>query len=99
MPVYVQALNAMCRVLMKQKKYPQALAMLKRRAAIAPVNAAVYYEIARIYAHFGETENALNWLKESLEKGFDGWQVLDRDPMLENLRENPAFVKMRRQWA
>ena len=97
MPVYVQALNAMCRVLMKQKKYPQALAMLKRRAAIAPVNAAVYYEIARIYAHFGETENALNWLKESLEKGFDGWQVLDRDPMLENLRENPVFVKMRRQ--
>jgi Flp pilus assembly protein TadD len=94
-PEYVQALNALCRVLMIQKKYAQALPMLLQRAAIKPVNAAVYYEIARIYAYSNETQEAMHWLTKSVEKGFNNQAFMDRDTMLDNLREIPSYQHLK----
>jgi Tfp pilus assembly protein PilF len=95
-PGYIQALNAVCRVLMGQQDYSRALVRLKQRAALAPVNGAVFYEIGRLYAHFGDIEAALRWLKQSRSSGVAVERLLDEDPLLKNVRQHPAFNAMRR---
>lgn len=52
------------------------------------------YQIACIYAVLGETESALGWLERSTSSGFACWSFLRLDPYLENLRANPAFIRL-----
>ena len=43
----------------------------------------------------GETEEALRWLRNAVDRGFTHYPFLnDRDPFLENLRGEEAFEEL-----
>ena len=94
-PGFIQALNALCRVLMQQKKYSAALEMLKKRASRKPVNVAVFYDIARIYSYYNNVDGAISWMEKCFENGFRQPHLMDQDPMFENLRGTPAYQHFR----
>ena len=60
------------------------------------------YNSARIYALGGKSEEALKWLRETAEEGFPCYTLFERDPFLDPIRKDPAFVKfmseMKNRW-
>jgi TolB-like protein/DNA-binding winged helix-turn-helix (wHTH) protein/Flp pilus assembly protein TadD len=60
------------------------------------------YHIACAYALMNDADNAIASLKVSTENGFPVYPLLERDPNLNNLRQDPRFVSLladvRRQW-
>jgi len=52
------------------------------------------YDLAGIYSFLGEEEEAMKWIRISKEKDFFPLTLIDRDPLLDNLRSNEEFRQM-----
>ena len=56
------------------------------------------YQIAQIYAHRGDVEQAFAWLDRAYEQRDSGLGLyLKGDPLLENLRSDPRYVELLRK--
>jgi tetratricopeptide (TPR) repeat protein len=53
----------------------------------------VTYSFACIYALQGKTEPAIKWLKKTGETGMLNYPMFARDPYLERIRQDSAFIK------
>jgi tetratricopeptide (TPR) repeat protein len=60
------------------------------------------YAIASTYALLNKRDEALEWLRKTADTGFPCYPLFERDPNLNNLREDPkfqAFMKtLKEQW-
>jgi TolB-like protein/Tfp pilus assembly protein PilF/predicted Ser/Thr protein kinase len=52
------------------------------------------YGITAIYAIQGEKSEALKWLQKTVDAGFLFYRYLEKDPMLENIRNEAQFRKI-----
>ena len=53
------------------------------------------YHIGTFYSYLDEKESALNWLENSVERGFINYPLINnQDPFLENIRSEPRFKKL-----
>ena len=52
------------------------------------------FEIALAYNHLGDVENAIDWLERSEAAGTHGFNLMESDPRLANLRGEPRFQKL-----
>jgi TolB-like protein/Flp pilus assembly protein TadD len=52
------------------------------------------YDLARIYSINGKKEQSLEWLQKSIDAG--GWMVraIEKDPLLENIKDDDGFKKI-----
>ena len=57
-----------------------------------------YYDAACLYAEMGEQKKALNYLRESLHRGFRRFAHIRRDRMLDNIRNLPAFKELLKEY-
>ena len=57
-----------------------------------------YYDAACLYAEMGEQKKALNYLRESLHRGFRRFAHIHRDRMLDNIRNLPAFEELLKEY-
>jgi tetratricopeptide (TPR) repeat protein len=57
---------------------------------------AAMYNIACGYARKGDTDRAVEWLRKSLQEGFDLASYIDKDDDLGGIRSDPRFVELRR---
>ena len=73
-------------------EYPKALDILLNIRHLQPDNADVYYNIACVYAKLNKAEDSIVWLKQSIEKGFQNWDLIKKDPDLTNIRKT-TYVK------
>ncbi len=51
------------------------------------------YDIARIYALDDKSEEALKWLRITVNEGFPCYTLFARDPFLDPIRKDPAFIE------
>lgn len=51
------------------------------------------YDIARIYALDGKSKEALKWLRITVKEGFPCYTLFARDPLLDRIRKDPAFIE------
>jgi DNA-binding winged helix-turn-helix (wHTH) protein/TolB-like protein len=60
------------------------------------------YNIARIYALGGKTQEALKWLRTTVDAGFPHYPLFARDKFLDPIRQDPAFQRfmeeMKQRW-
>ena len=60
------------------------------------------YNIARIYALGGKSEEALKWLRVTVKEGFPCYPLFARDSFLDPIRKDPAFIQfmaeMKTRW-
>ena len=61
-------------------------------ARVDPTYHHLTHAIARVYALGGKTDDALKWLRVTVEKGFPNYPLLQRDPYLNGIRSAPAFI-------
>ena len=57
-----------------------------------------YYDAACLYAEMGEQKKALNYLRESLHRGFRRFAHIHRDRMLDNIRNLPDFKELLKEY-
>ena len=62
----------------------------------------VTYSVARIYALDGRAGEAVRWLRITAQEGFPSYTLFARDPFLDAIRKDPAFiefmVEMKGRW-
>lgn len=51
------------------------------------------YDLARIYALDGKSEEALKWLRKTVNEGFPSYPLFERDSFLDPIRNDPAFIQ------
>ena len=60
------------------------------------------YASARIYALGGKSADALKWLRLTVAEGFPCYTLFARDPFLDPIRKDPAFMQfmaeMKTRW-
>jgi serine/threonine-protein kinase len=74
---------------------PESRRALDRLVATAAERAA--YQIAEVFAWWGEREKALEWLERAYQQHDSGLQGLKADPMLRDLRGDPRFAALVRK--
>jgi tetratricopeptide (TPR) repeat protein len=50
------------------------------------------YKLARLYAHYGKKEQAIEWLDKALKLGFSDFAYLRVDAAMESLRDDPNYI-------
>ncbi len=60
------------------------------------------YDLARIYALDGKSEEALKWLRKTVNEGFPCYPLFGRGSFLDPIRRDPAFTQfmaeMKTRW-
>jgi len=60
------------------------------------------YDLARIYALNRKSEEALKWLRKTVNEGFPSYPLFARDSFLDPIRKDPAFMQfmaeMKTRW-
>ncbi len=87
----INAYNGLVLTYSEKKDYANAVDVLLRMKRLQPDNPDVYYNLACIYAKQSMPDDAVGWLKQSIDKGFRNWDLLKKDPDLESIR-NTSFV-------
>lgn len=59
-------------------------------------NPALCYNIACYYASLGHTIKGMAWLREAIENGYENWELIQKDPDLDTLRDLPEFKRLRK---
>lgn len=62
-------------------------------AEAAPADPVAAYRVARIHAHRGDEDLAMQWLAKSFERGFPDRRLPLDDPAFEKLRNDPRFAE------
>jgi len=70
-------------------QYENAIEAYKHISAYG--NPTVLYNLACAYSKAGKTEEALNTLREAVEKGFSQYNFMKKDPDLDNIRKDSRF--------
>lgn len=56
------------------------------------------YDLACAYSIFGKKSKSIEYLKISLDAGFDNWSHIDQDPDLKNIRGIPEYKELIKQY-
>ncbi|MDQ3175434.1 MAG: hypothetical protein M3Q91_17280, partial [Acidobacteriota bacterium] len=88
-----------------QGKHREAQAEVPRIIEKIPRNKTSHhytYDLARIYALDGKSEEALKWLRKTVNEGFPCYPLFGRDSFLDPIRRDPAFTQfmaeMKTRW-
>jgi tetratricopeptide (TPR) repeat protein len=79
---------------LKIKKYEQAEKDYLQVLDLEPKNEYALYNLACCYSLWGKTEQALVYLKKSIEAGFEDASHMDQDTDLDPIRDDPRFKAM-----
>jgi len=93
-PRFTAAMYGLALVLSSQEKYAEALDILNKMKEIQPDNPEIYYNIACIFAKQGKPDESITWLKRSIDKGFNKWTLIGKDPDLAGIRDTPYVKKL-----
>ncbi len=74
------------------KDYKKAIDTLQGILKIKPSDPNVYYNIACLYSRQNKVDEAAHWLDQSIQNGFNNWDMLRKDPDLASLR-NTGYMK------
>lgn len=67
-----------------------------KNAEAEPKNPRSSYSVARLYAAYGQKEQAIGWLEKALKLGFNDIGYLKVDSALDSLRNEPDYVWLMR---
>ncbi|HSE62288.1 MAG TPA: M56 family metallopeptidase, partial [Thermoanaerobaculia bacterium] len=78
------------------ERYDEAIAAFQRSINEGNRVEAATYNIACGYARKGDADRAIEWLKKSVEEGFELSSYIDKDDDLDAIRSDPRFAELRR---
>lgn len=70
------------------------IADAQKQAEARPKDPRATYQVARVYASFGMTEEAFTWLGKAFDLGFNDAKFMREDPSVSSLRDDPRFARL-----
>ena len=67
---------------------------MKKAKEIKPDSASIRYNLACVHSLMGNTDYGLDELDAALDKGFNDYDSLRKDPDINNLRKKAEFQKI-----
>ncbi|HSW33730.1 MAG TPA: tetratricopeptide repeat protein [Steroidobacteraceae bacterium] len=61
---------------------------------LSPGDPMMLYNCACLYARLGETERAVDTLRQAMSGGYENFGWMKHDPDLDSLREDPGFIEL-----
>jgi tetratricopeptide (TPR) repeat protein len=58
-------------------------------------DAQFYFYLAKVFASMGRAEEAVRYLRRALEDGFKKVHLLDEDPDIQKIHQEPAYLELR----
>ena len=74
-----------------RQKYEAKLAQFYEIIERRPNTSAADYHIACIYSRRGQIDDAIKWLNQAIQKGFNRWDVIKTDSDLNGIRDSKNF--------
>ena len=90
-PVAPSLWNELAHADFEAKQYRDAIAAWQKALDLGWWPPYTAFDISRAYARLGETQNALNWVRRSLDLRYPALQVLQEHPDLKILHDNATF--------
>jgi tetratricopeptide (TPR) repeat protein len=93
-PDFTDAMNNLALAHVGKGEYDKALLLYRRIMGLQPSSYVAYYNTACLYAKQNEVEQAVDWLKQAVKRGFIDWDFLRTDGDLENIRHTAYFKRL-----
>ena len=74
-----------------EKQYERSVDLFQRVLAIYPDNPLIYYNISCLYSLRNQKPQAVNWLKQAVDHGYNNWEKMKIDPDFNNIKNEPYF--------
>ena len=94
-PLYADALEQLADAYLDRGRVVDGLQIDRRLASLQPADPQVRYNLACSLSLAGQMETAAQELEYALDLGFRDFQWLNEDPDLADLRDQPAFRRVR----
>ena len=79
---------------LNKEKFKLSLKTLKTLESINPKHPLLHYNFSCYYALLGNIPKGIESLNQAIVNGFKIHQILETDPDIENLRQNPRFKEL-----
>ena len=79
---------------LNKKKFKLSLKTLNTLESINPNHPLLHYNFSCYYALLGNIPKGIESLNQAIVNGFKNHQILETDPDIENLRQNPRFKEL-----
>ncbi len=96
-PTYIDALQVLGDNYTRRGRFPEGLKVDENLAKLRPSDPMVHYNLACSYSLTKRLDLAALALERALALGFQDFKWLAEDPDLDNLRQDPAYRKIRDQ--
>lgn len=94
-PNYVEALQVLSADYTKRGQYDDGLKIDRKLVRLSPADATVFYNLACSLSLTKRVKQSATALHKALDRGFEDFRMILRDPDLANLRRDPLFDKIR----
>lgn len=82
---------------LERSEYDKALEQYKKALEIEPKNSIALYNVACTYSRMKKIEEALDFLERCVEAGYRDVGWMEKDPDLDNLRDEPRYKALVRR--
>jgi hypothetical protein len=96
-PLHVRALVNLGYALARAGRPDEAVPYYRQAIRIDPGHASAYYNLGCARALMGDAEKAVHWLRRAGKRGIDLGPLLESDPDLDPIRQDPAFRRLLKQ--
>ena len=93
-PKYTSAIYNLALLYAASGDNPKAIQSFRQLIVYQPDNALVYYNIACLYARQKKKEDAVLWLKQAIDHGYNNWDHLKTDVDLHSIRETDFYKRL-----
>ena len=97
-PADVPVLRRQAEALARKGEYVRALELDRRLVSLLPHDCVARYNLVCSLALGGYCTEAIDQLRHALEQGYDDFEYLAHDTDLKNLREEPAYQALLREF-
>jgi tetratricopeptide (TPR) repeat protein len=97
-PNYIEALQILGDDYTRRGLYLEGLKVDQHLVGLRPDDPIVHYNLACSYSLSGQLSPALEAVRTALKLGYRDFKSLDKDPDLDNLRQDANFKRLRAQF-
>ena len=94
-PDFVEALQVLGDAYTRMGQWEKGLEIDRQLAKLCPDNPLVFYNLACSYSLLKRVDEAFAALTEAVKHGYDDARWMNKDPDLDNLRQDNRFEKIR----
>ena len=93
-PDFIHALFNLAKAYSIKGEYGKVVSTCNKVIELQPDVSSAYYHIASAYARQNRIDDAIDWLKKAVNRGYDKWDFIKNDKNLESIRNSSYYRKL-----